>query len=261
MGKTTVFFRNDDVNVMEPGLVETTDLLLERGVPVSHAVEPANLAPETASWLLAQAADGVEIIQHGYAHARHDVGEFGGNRGAADQEADLRAGLAVMRDTFGDAFFPAMSFPFGAYNEHSIPLLDRLGYPVVSCHWRHQFSRRVYYGLGRMLGKGRWLGRHVSHHLRMYPGTGVREISVAISPIVRYFPGQGPTACRFMGPDSFAEVFRRCRRAVPVVGIVLHHRFHAGARELRLLGEYVDILEREDVAFGTIRGIHEGLGS
>jgi len=41
--------------------------------------------------------DGVEIIQLGYAHVRHDVGEFGGLRSRSDQEA----------------------------------------YLVVSCHWRH----------------------------------------------------------------------------------------------------------------------------
>jgi len=35
-----VFFRNDDVNRMEPGLVEVTDLLNGLDVPISHTVEP-----------------------------------------------------------------------------------------------------------------------------------------------------------------------------------------------------------------------------
>lgn len=256
MTETLVFFRNDDVNVIEPGLVEVTDLLTGFGAPVSHAVEPANISADCRRFLLERSDRDVEIIQHGYAHTQHGGGEFGGARSRVDQAADLRAGLEIMEGEFGDRFFRAMSFPFGGYNQHSIPLLDELGYPVVSCHWRHQLSRRVFYGLGQALGKGRWLDKHVSHHLGRYPGTGVTEISVTISPICRYHLDQGPTACDFLPLPALQEIFRTCRRRSPVVGIVLHHRYRAGQPALAALADFVGwIKDLPDVRFTNLREI------
>jgi hypothetical protein len=89
MPRTFVFFRNDDVNRMEPGLVETTDILNGLDIPISHAVEPGNLDPQTREWLRSRAANGVEIVQHGFSHTRHDLGEFGGE-GPADHAGGLR---------------------------------------------------------------------------------------------------------------------------------------------------------------------------
>lgn len=257
MRKTLVFFRNDDVNRMEPGLREMTELLLARGVPVSHAVEPANLDEETRRWLLDVSDDGVEIIQHGYAHKRHDRGEFGGHRPAQDQLDDLRSGLDIMERSFGDRFFRAMSFPFGSYNEFTVPLLDQLAYQAVSCHRRHQVSRRVFYRLGRLLGRGRWMNRHVSHHLSCYPGTRLIEISVTISPIREYLSQEGPTACRFHDLGYLRRVFIQCRRQSPVVGIVLHHRYHAEPDRLRLLAEFVSWLkDQPGVEFADLEGVY-----
>jgi len=256
MSPTLVFFRNDDVNRMEPGLVETTAVLNRHGIPVSHAVEPANLTGETKDWLLSLPRDRVEIIQHGYAHVRHDRGEFGGSRSAEDQARDLAAGLAVMEEAFGDRFFRAMSFPFGSYNRHSVPLLDSLGYEVVSCHRRHQRSRQLFYAAGRALGRGRLMGRHVSHHLGRYPGTGVREISVTIAPIARYLEEAGPTCCEFHPLPYLQAAYAASRAQSRVVGVVLHHRYRATDDALRRLDEFAGWLAAaRDVEFATLEGI------
>lgn len=255
--ETLVFFRNDDVNRMEPGLAEMTQLFVEQRVPIAHAVEPANLSAEVRDWLLAWRDRDVEIVQHGFAHTKHDLGEFGGTRSASSQRDDLAEGLRIMRESFGDAFFPAMSFPFGHYNEHTVPILDDLGYLVVSSHVRHQFSRRVFYLIGRNLRRGRWLGRHVSHHLACYPHTRVFEISVAISPISRYLHDSGATACEFYEIDELRRMFRTCRRQSRVVGIVLHHRFHADPGGLDRLTDLVAMLRGEPgVEFASIAAIH-----
>lgn len=257
MSKTLVFFRNDDVNRIEPGLREMTELFVERGIPVSHAVEPANLTDPTRDWLLGFRPEQVEIVQHGFAHTRHDRGEFGGARSAAEQRRDLEVGLTILREAFGDRFFPAMSFPFGSYNEATIPLLDELGYPVLSSHRRHQFSRQVFYLLGRVLGRGRWLGRHVSHHLRTYPGTKVLEVSVTISPIRSYLKTPSGTDCEFHPLDGLKAMFRACRRQSPVVGVVLHHRYHRDEERLEPLAGFLDWLQaRPDLEFTDLRGVH-----
>lgn len=258
--KTGIFFRNDDVNRMEPGLVEITQLLAAKEVSVAHAVEPANLTSEVRDWLLKARGDGVEIIQHGYAHVRHDLGEFGGSRPEAAQRGDLEAGLRLMREAFGDAFLPIMSFPFGHYNEHTVPLLDELGYLAISSHVRHQFKRRVFYALGRAMGRGRWLGRHVSHHMGYYPGSRLLEISVAISPIRKYLQSQNGTTCEFHSTEDLKRIFRVCRRQSPVVGVVLHHRFHESPENLNRLSEFVAMLRAEpDVEFTSLAEIQRNL--
>lgn len=258
--KTLVFFRNDDVNRMEPGLVEVTQLLAGQGVAIAHAVEPANLTTEVRDWLLEARGQGVEIIQHGYAHARHDLGEFGGARPEAEQRRDLEAGLRLMREAFGDAFIPAMSLPFGHYNGHTIRLLDELGYTVLSSHVRHQFKRRVFYAMGRMLGRGRWLGKHVSHHLGYYPGSRLFEISVGMSPISRYIHQGDVTLCEFHSLADLRRIFQACRRQSPVVGVVLHHRFHDTPESLERLSEFVAMLRVEPaVEFTTLSEIHRSL--
>lgn len=255
--KTRVFFRNDDVNHMEPGLVEITQLLVEQGATIAHAVEPANLSPEVRDWLLGLQGQNVEIIQHGYAHIRHDLGEFGGRRPEADQRRDLEAGLQIMRHAFGDAFQPVMSFPYGHYNEHTIRVLDDLGYSVLSSHVRHQFKRRVFYALGRGIGRGRWLGRHVSHHLRRYPGSRLFEISVGMSPIRKYLHGPGSTTCEFHSAADLERIFAICRRQTPVVGVVLHHRFHDSPASLDRLAAFVTMLRTDpSVDFTSISEVH-----
>jgi hypothetical protein len=260
MAQTLVFFRNDDVNKIEPGLVEVTDALNQLGAPITHAVEPANLQDECRQFLLDSSLSDVEIIQHGFSHKRHDIGEFGGRRSRSDQMKDLREGREIMQDSFHDRFFPAMSFPFGSYNEFTIPILEELGYPVVSCHWRHQRSRQVFYRLGRLLGKGRWLGRHVSHDLRKYPGTQVLEISVTISPISRYMPAEGATACEFHSLETLQKMFVACRRISPVVGIVLHHRFRASDSALEDLRAFVAwIKSQPETEFCTLRNVYDRL--
>lgn len=253
---TLVFFRNDDVNHLEPGLAEVTQLVVEQGAAIAHAVEPANLDEDARAWLLGWTPRGVEVMQHGYAHTCHELGEFGGGRPAADQRADLEAGLRIMRASFGAAFLPAMSFPFGHYNEHTVPLLDELGYTILSSHVRHQFKRRLFYALGRGLRRGRWLGRHVSHHMRRYPGTNLYEISVGMSPIRRYLR-DGEASCEFYETDDLRRIFRECRTQSPVVGIVLHHRFHATDERLARLHALLRMLRDEPgVEFAGIGEIH-----
>ncbi|NTV03832.1 hypothetical protein HGA89_02780, partial [bacterium] len=77
------YFRNDDVNVLDEELVNVTRRCTEQGVPITHAVEPANVTDEATAWLRAEKSSAprlIEIMQHGYDHRKRDKGEFGGNR-------------------------------------------------------------------------------------------------------------------------------------------------------------------------------------
>lgn len=83
-----LFLRNDDVRgVLDGSLVYLTDRVVEHGLIITHAVEPANVSGTVVDWLLQMQEEypsHVEIIQHGFDHQLKTSppvrGEFGGGR-------------------------------------------------------------------------------------------------------------------------------------------------------------------------------------
>lgn len=258
-----VFFRNDDVNVLDDTFIQFVNVFVSRSIPLVLAVEPANVTPEMVRYLLeAKTANPslIEIVQHGWSHAVHDLGEFGGSRAYAEQKEDINRGLNVMQADFGDDFFPAFTFPFGQYNEHTIRILNELGYLVFSSKFNNSIAARIFYGLGR-LAKRKWMfDRRVSYHLRNYPGSGLDEISVSISPIKKYFGPHGSTECAFESLETLKLQYLASKKRTRVVGIVLHHRYHAGPERMYVLMQFVEWLAAfPDVSFMTLRDINQVL--
>jgi hypothetical protein len=254
-----VFFRNDDVNIFDDTFARFVEFFIAHSIPLVLAVEPANLTAETVRYLSeAQTAypSLIEIVQHGWSHAVHDRGEFGGNRGYADQQDDIRRGLDVMRASFGEAFFPAFSFPFGQYNECTVRILNELGYLVLSSKFNSSFRAQLFYWFGRLARK-KWMFDHrISYHLGRYPGTGLEEISVSLSPIRKYLGGHASMQCEFESVGTLRTQYSASRKRTPVVGIVLHHRYHANPDGMSLLVQFVDWLAAfEGARFMTLRDI------
>lgn len=240
------YFRNDDVNTLDSELVEITRRLTEQGVPLTHAVEPANLAPETAAWLLAEKAKAprlVEIMQHGYDHMLREKGEFGGRRPYQSQLDDLRRGRRILEERFGDAFFPCLNFPFGPYNAASMRAADAVGYRVISSHFNQRLSRRVMYAVGHALRRGRLAGKHVSWHLDFYPGTRLFCVDMAVSFIQRYLGVHPSRECVFHDLTALKARVRAFVPHTPVIGILLHHRFHYRPESMDLVSDLVQHLK------------------
>ncbi len=258
-----VFFRDDDVNAFDQTLNGVVDLFIDYNIPLVLAVEPANLTHEMLRYLTdahAACPGLIEIVQHGWSHAQHDLGEFGGSRGYADQLEDIRRGLDVMRTRFGEAFFPAFSFPFGQYNEHTIRVLDESGYLVLSSKFSTSFSAQLFYWFGHLVHRQRMLHHRISYHLDRYPGTRLDEISVSLSPIKKYLGPHGSTECLFETLGTLKSQYLAAMRRTPVVGIVLHHRYHASPDRLTLLAQFVQWLAAFDgVRFMTLRDIYQVL--
>ncbi len=258
-----VFFRDDDVNALTDTFSNVVGLLVEHHIPLVLAVEPANLTPGMLRYLAgAQAAHPslIEIVQHGWSHAAHDRGEFGGNRGYADQLEDIRCGLHAMQASFGEAFFPAFSFPFGQYNEHTPRILDELGYLVLSSKFNIGLSARLFYWFGRLAHQKSVFNHHISYHLGRYPGTGLKEISVSLSPIKKYLGPHGSTECIFETLGTLKSQYLAATGRTQVVGIVLHHRYHASSEGMSLLVQFVEWLAALDgVRFMTLRGVYQVL--
>ena len=68
--KKLIFLRNDDIRqTLDQTLIDLTMVCMEHKVPISHAVEPANVTTEVAEWLIGMKIKYpqlIEIIQHGY---------------------------------------------------------------------------------------------------------------------------------------------------------------------------------------------------
>lgn len=236
------YIRNDDVNVLDDELVAVTSRCADEGVPITHAVEPANLTDEATQWLReVKARDPrlLEIMQHGFDHQKRDRGEFGGVRPYDDQLNDLSRGKEIMLEAFAGDLFPCLNFPFGPYNRHSMRAADRLGFRVVSSHYNSRRSRRMWYALGHALNRGLVLGRHVSYHLDFYPGTGMFCVDMAVSVIERYLGEYGSRTCVF---HPLEEIKRRIDSFVPhtpVIGLLLHHRYHTDEASLDLITDVI----------------------
>ncbi|MBT3316703.1 polysaccharide deacetylase family protein [bacterium] len=232
------YFRNDDVNVLDEELINVTRRCTDEGVPITHTVEPANVTDECIDWLIAEKSKNprlVELMQHGYDHVERDVGEFGGNRSYEDQFADLSTGKRILQEKLGDAYLPCLNFPFGPYNKNSMRAADDLGFRIICSHYNHRLSRRIMYAVGHALNLGQILDKHVSYHLGTYPRTGMYCIDMAVSFIDKYIGEHGSNTCEFHSAEKMAENITPFLNFTPVIGVLLHHRFHHTEESLDLI--------------------------
>lgn len=256
---TLVFFRNDDVGPLEPGLAEMGELFLARGLPLTQAVVPKALTAEGAAWLRDAPPRLREVIQHGYAHAWHGRGEFGGGRPFAEQRREIAQGRRIIedaQDATGVRFFPAMAFPWHLYDAASVTALAECGFAVMSGIYDPTPIRRAFFGLGRALGANLLLGRNVSHHERRRPGTNILELSVSLDPVATY--AQPATASAHKSLDELREGFAWCRKRMRVVGVLLHHAVYSeDAARREVLAGFLDWLAGEEqVRVCSLREIH-----
>ena len=241
------YFRNDDVNILDEELVAVSRRCTETGAPITHAVEPANVTDEATRWLLEEAAKGnrlIEIMQHGFDHKKRFKGEFGGNRPFDDQFRDLAEGKDIMISRFGEDFLPCLNYPFGPYNRDTMKVTDQLGYRIVSSHYNCRLSRRAMYAVGHLLRRGQILDRHISYHLDFYVNTGMFSIDMAVSFIKSYIGEYGSRDCVFHSADWIVGRIKEFIPHTPVIGVLLHHRFHTTPESLDLITEVIDRLKQ-----------------
>ncbi|WP_421880995.1 polysaccharide deacetylase family protein [Pacificispira sp.] len=106
-----LWWRDDDAVTRSPAL----DKLIgaAQGRPLALAVIPAALKPDLAGSL----PDTVTVLPHGYAHRNHEPAdrkkaEFGAARVPDEALRDIAAGVSVLSEQFGPAFFPLFVPPW-----------------------------------------------------------------------------------------------------------------------------------------------------
>jgi hypothetical protein len=256
MEEKVVFFRNDDADLKTKELTFFTECFLEREMPIVHAVIPGKLAEDTKKWfgeIKERTPHLLELTQHGWMHPE-PPNEFGGDKSYEVQREAVAKGRARMEKAFGDQFFPAFSFPGGFYNEHSMKVLDDLGFKVVSCHNNPKWKSQLLYRICRPLGKGRCMGRHVSYHMRRYPGTGLLEIGTTVGLIDRYYDLESS----HMKPlDELMREFVASVKRFEVTGVLFHHRYHNTEEYRVLLEDVLDAIQSyPGIRFATLEEIY-----
>jgi hypothetical protein len=133
----TFFFRDDDAGWADACLVTLLDVFARHEVPIDLAAIPVCVTPPLARTLLARAArQPLGLHQHGYLHVSHEVGgrrcEFGPNRPAAAQRADIAAGRRRLEQLFGAALEPVFTPPWNRCTAATGASLLELGIGVLS---------------------------------------------------------------------------------------------------------------------------------
>jgi len=255
-----MFFRNDDVrDALDDSLVAITDLFIKHRIPITHAVEPANLTTDVIEWLLSVKRDHpgiIEIMQHGYDHTiknKQRKGEFGGQRTYEEQYADIRTGKDLMNKYFGDQWFECFNFPYAPYNPAAIRAVDEVGFKVLSSHYNSDWKRRVFYFVGHLLRKGYLLDHHVSWNLKQYPGTSLFEIDMNAGFISKYLNEQ--TGSVMLTLDELVQLTRRYL-GQRTIGILLHHRYHDTSEKIDLVEDYLRWAKNRNFEFMTMEQIY-----
>lgn len=229
----TLFLRNDDVrHMLDDILVYLTGQIIEAGLTISHAVEPANVTEEVVDWLRGMQADHpdrIEIIQHGYDHQLKTPspvrGEFGGGRPYDEQFAEIRRGAEMMNDYFGEKWNRIFSFPYGAYDLNTLKALSECGFRTISTGIRFSSKRAVLNGVGRLLKRKTLLGRNIAYFNEAVPGfSNLRELPVVLNNSKKQ---TGPDTAIQRDCDELLAGWESLPGWLNCRGILCHHRFNS----------------------------------
>ncbi len=261
MRKSILFFRNDDVrDTLDKSLVEITNLFIKHDIPVTHAVEPANITPGVVDWLIDQKKKYphiIEIMQHGYKHKvinKYKKGEFGGQRNYKEQYSDIKKGKDIMDKYFGDLWIKAFNFPYGPYNLMAIKAVNECKFHILNSHFNRKFNRKIFYFFGHLLNKGFWLNHHVSWNLDYYPNTDLFSIDMNIPFISEYI--NEDTDCKMNTLEEMkkeTEAYSRYK----TIGVLLHHRYHNTPEKIKLVDDYLEWAREQNYSFSNMQGIYE----
>lgn len=263
-----IFFRNDDVrNSLDDSLVELTNIFIRRKIPITHAIEPANITKEVIDWLVClkkQYPNLIEIIQHGYNHNLNykvkvgnkiKKGEFGGKRTYQEQYNDIIKGKELMNKYFGNNWFHAFTFPYGARNKQTLKAVYNAGFKVVNGSLSTGIKYDIFYSVGRFLNSEYLFGRKVSWNLRNRFNQNLFQIDLGISVIKKYLNEE--TDSIFCSLEELKSI-TISQFSLPNIGVLLHHRYHDTKEKIYLIDEYLNWLKSlNNIAFSTQENIYK----
>ncbi len=262
MDEISVFFRDDDMGIYRESLCGLVRLLREEGAPCNYQVVPAHLEAATVKFVLEEKAKAPELVflnQHGLRHeqtiaGQHCWSEFDGGRPYDEQLRDIAAGHQRLREMFGDAFDGRIfTPPCHKYDERTLRALSELGFEVFSAGVRYDGSSRLYYQVGRLLGRVNFLGKRVSYHGAAIPRTRLVEVSACMN--VDMDVDRDGQELQKTADDLWHE-WQRCSSRVSIVGVMTHHERYVRPEKFDALRQFVRRLAADPrVRFRSIQEI------
>ena len=225
-GKTATFWwRDDDAVERTPALDRLLALRADAGVPLAIAAIPANARPSLPEAL---DGDGIDVLQHGYAHKNHrddtaKKAELGADRALWDIAAELAAGRSRLIELFGDdGWLGVMVPPWNRIDDTVTALLPGLGYHGLTT-FRARPAAEAAPGL-----------HMVNTHIDIVDWAGTREFATDEAVL------------------GAAVAHLRCRRtgaADPgeATGLLTHHLAHDGDC-WRFIAKFIDATARHPAA-------------
>lgn len=130
-----LWWRDDDAIDVGPSLDRLVDLVRDSHMPLALAVVPA----QATAALAARVANepGIDVLQHGYAHANHAVApeknvELGVQRPAMMTLGELATGWMALERLFGARALAVMVPPWNRIAPVLVPTLPEIGYRGLS---------------------------------------------------------------------------------------------------------------------------------
>lgn len=246
MKKKHIHFRNDDVrDSLDKSLIQITNIFIKYKIPITHAVEPANVTKEVIEWLTDLKKRHpvlIEIGQHGYEHKlKNDKrpGEFGGNRSYQEQYDEIKKGKDLMDKYFGELWHPIFTFPFGGANIAAYKAINDLNFTIVNGGYGIDPKRKLFYLAGHILRRNFLLGKRIPYDLEYKPGTNLFEINMNFGFIKKYLDEEYQSVLQTIdNMKSFTNSFLNSDRKT--IGVLLHHRYHNTDEKVSLVEEYLN---------------------
>lgn len=253
------FLRNDDVrNSIDDSLEYLTRRAIETGIPITHAVEPANTNDSVAAWLSGlckKHPDRIGIIQHGCDHRIKTPapyrGEFGKGRSLEAQLGDITRGAAMMDALFENQWTRIFSFPYGAYDTNTLKALELSNFKTITTGVRLTPKRRLFNSIGRLLRRKKLMGQNIVYFNERIPGFSLHEMPVILNNMKQQ---TGPdTAVQKTAQELHTE-WKRLPSSVKTRGLLCHHRFN-DRNDIDHLITFLDELKSDGVAFFRIEDL------
>lgn len=261
--KKLVFFRNDDVGIysqepLDRELINLTNLFVDMGIPICHAVVPDAVTKETVTWIRDIKnfyPSLISIGQHGFKHVKNHKGEFGGRRSYKKQKADINNGFEQMRQYFGPDFSYWFAAPWVVYNRHTKKICDALGFKIFSGGVSPRLYAQIFNAVGRILNVNTMGRKDVSYHRKnsfYQKGFNIHEVSVSVDVISDF-------TARLVKPlDSIFERFQSSKKYFNVIGILLHHWVFNTQEKLNIIKSLLTELQKDpNISFSLIENIED----
>lgn len=258
MTKKYVFLRNDDVrDRLDKELIDLTAICLKHRVPISHAVEPANVSKEVVDWLInvkKKFPREIEIIQHGYDHNKNNPTlkfEFGNTRTFYDQLQSIREGKRLMDLYFGSLWNQVFTFPYGTFNSGTLKALKQEKYKAISSKIEYSTRNQIKNIVGKSLNMDFIFGKKINYHPNTRRKYGFQELSVSANLIKSY---KNSTLATHYSLEEIENQINKASKYTNVIGILFHHRFHTD--QMSNVEQLIERLKSRDFIFSTIGSLN-----